>query len=255
MSKKMKFWLTTLVLALGGGVFGFFAAHLSDGKETEGWFTFKWYFAFPYDTVFYLMAVTCLVLLVLVLSGLQKLKKYSHDVADDELYSPAEKAVSRLFMQATLLQSIATVWMFAGAAYTFKLSGSHERIVGVLLISSVVLTAVGWLFSRKVMKKMNEIVPRLSIDLYDTDPQGQYNHLVQRLDESEKLQMYKAGFLAMRWMLTLLYGLLFVILIYSMIVESQINLLLLVGLLAIVNQSFYFIATNQQVKKQGGAAQ
>jgi hypothetical protein len=40
-----------------------------------------------------------------------------------------------------------------------------------------------------------------------------------------------------------------------MIVESQINLLLLVGLLAIVNQSFYFIATNQQVKKQGGAAQ
>jgi hypothetical protein len=184
------------------------------------------------------------------LRGLQTLNRQSHEAIDEELYSPAEQAVSKLFMQATLLQSIGTLWLFVGASYSFEVSENYERIVGVLLISSVVLTGVGWILSRKVTKQMNELVPRLAVDLYDTNPQKQYNDLVQRMDESEKMQMYKAGFLAMRWMLTLLYILLFVVFIYSLLVESQINLLLVVGVLAIANQLFYFIAANQQTKKR-----
>jgi hypothetical protein len=248
MSKKLKFWLSTLAFVFVGGGIGFLIGFLSEGKASDGWFSLKWYVVFPYDVVFFLLAFACLVLLVLVLRGLQTLKKQPREAVDDELYSPAEQAVSRLFMQATLLQWLATLWLFAVASYAFELSGNHERIVGILLISSIVLTGVGWFLVRKVTKQMNELVPRLAVDLYDTNPQKQYNDLVQRLDESEKLQMYKAGFLAMRRMLTLLYVLLFVILMYSMLVESQLNLLLLVGALAIANQTFYFIAANQQTK-------
>ncbi len=250
MNKKIKYWLVTLAFILVGGSIGFLFGYLSEGKSSDGWFSLKWYVVFPYDVVFFLLAGACLVLLVLVLRGLQTLNRQSHEAVDEELYSPAEQAVSKLFMQATLLQSIATLWLFAGASYSFEVSENYERIVGVLLISSVVLTGVGWILSRKVTKQMNELVPRLAVDLYDTNPQKQYNDLVQRLDESEKLQMYKAGFVTMRWMLTLLYILLFVIFIYSLLVESQINLLLVVGLLAIANQTFYFVVANQQTKKR-----
>jgi hypothetical protein len=244
MSKKMKFWLVTLTSALIGGGIGILIARFSEGKESDGWFYLKWYFMFPYDVVFYVMASACLVLLVLVISGLQTLNKHSREAVDDELYSPAEQAVSKLYMQATLLLSLATVWVFAGAVYSLEFSEEHNQIVGVLLISSVVMMTVGWLLSRKVTKKMNELVPRLAVDLHEVNPQKQYKNLVQRMDESEKLQMYKAGFMAMRWMLMLLYVLIFVTFIYSMLVESQMNLLLFIGFLIVVNQTFYFVAIN-----------
>jgi hypothetical protein len=222
--------------------------YLSEGKESDGWFSLQWYVVFPYDVVFFLLAGVCLVLLVLVLRGLQTLKRQSHEAVDDELYSPAEQAVSKLYMQATLLLSLATVWVFTGAVHSLEFSEEHNQIVDFLLISSVVMMTVGWLLSRRVAKKMNELVPRLAVDLHEANPQKQYKNLVQRMDESEKLQMYKAGFMAMRSMLTLLYVVLFVIFLYSMLVESQINLLLVVGLLAIANQTFYFIAANKQTK-------
>jgi hypothetical protein len=126
----------------------------------------------------------------------------------------------------------------------------EDRILGVLMISSAIMLLIGWLLFRKVMSKMNELVPRLAIDLYDTNQNRQYNSVLKRLDESEKLQMYKAGFQAMRWMLTVLYILLFVIMIYSVLIESQMNLLLLVGFLTITQQAFYFYAAKQQTKSQ-----
>ena len=252
MSKKMKYWLATLALMVIGGGVGFVVGEgVGDNlKGAETTFAEQVYLLFPYDIIFYLMAVTCLVLLVLVLSGLMRLKNYSREVADDELYSPAENAVSTLMMQSTLLVSIATVWVFAGASYMHELEQEYDFILGVLMICSVVIMAIGWLLSRKVMAKMNELVPRLAMDLYDTNANRQYNSMLQRLDESEKLQMYKAGFQAMRWMLTVLYILLFAIMIYSVLIESQMNLLLLGGFLIIINQAFYFYAVKQQTRRR-----
>lgn len=217
----MKFWLVTLASTLIGGGIGWMIVHVSEGNDSDGGFAFKWYVVFPYDVVFYLMAAGCFVLLVLVLGGLQTLKKHSREAVDDELYSSAEQAVSKLFMQVTL-------WVFVIAVYAIEWSESHIWMIEMFIISSIVMMTIGWVLSRQVTKKMNE--------------------LVQRMDESEKLQMYKAGFMAMRWMLTVLYVLLFVILLYSMFVEAQMNLMLLVGFLAILNQTFYFVAANQQTK-------
>jgi xanthosine utilization system XapX-like protein len=67
----------------------------------------------------------------------------------------------------------------------------------------------------------------------------------ERLDEFERLSMYKAGYITMNWMMSVMAILGFGIFLYSLIIEPQMNLLLLVGVLYILLSYKYFRVSNQ----------